>query len=191
MQNLIGVPILLGRTVLGTLYLTERGDERPFDEDDLAALQILAAHAAAAIDRAQAYQRVEEQRDQLRIILDSLPAGLMIVTAPDAQTELANAAACGLVFGSASPPSVLPVFGRDFQLHQADGTPLSLEQRMDARAQILQGDVVRNHQYLLESTDGRRVPVLAQIAPLPTPPGWSTGWSLYSRTSRDCEKRSS
>jgi two-component system phosphate regulon sensor histidine kinase PhoR len=171
MRTLVGVPIVLGGRVLGNLYLAERWDEQPFDEDDLAALQILATHAAAAIDRAQVYQRVEQQRDQLRIILDTLPAGLMIVAAPDAQTVLANAAACAMAFGSAPPPSVLPIYGRDFQLRQADGTPLSLEQRMDARAQLLQGDVIRNHQYLLESADGRRVPVLAQIAPLPNTAG--------------------
>jgi signal transduction histidine kinase len=166
MQTLLGVPILLGRRVLGNLYVTEREGEAPFDKDDLAALQILATHAAAAIDRAQVYYRVEEQRDQLRIILDSLPTAVMIVAAPNGQTELANAAACALSFGSASPPSAVPVYGRDFQLRQTDGTPLSLEQRMEARAQLLQGDVIRNHQYLLESADGRRIPVLAQIAPL-------------------------
>jgi len=170
-QILLSVPLLLGRKVLGNLYLLERKDERPFDEDDTAALQILANHAAAAIDRAQTYQRVEEQRDQLRVILDSLPAALMIVAAPDAHTELANAAACAMAFGSASSPSVLPVFGRDFQLHQADGTPLLLEQRLDVRTQRIQGGVIGNHQYLLESADGRRVPVLAQFAPLPDAAG--------------------
>src|SRR5215218_8823678 len=87
MRSLLGVPILLGGRVLGNLCLMEQGEEPPFDEDDLAALQIFATHAAAAIDRAQAYQRVEEQRDQLRIILDSLPAGLMILAAPDGHTE--------------------------------------------------------------------------------------------------------
>jgi PAS domain S-box-containing protein len=171
MRTLLGIPILLGRRVLGNLYLTERKDERPFDEDDLAALQILATHAAAAIDRAQAYHGVEEQRDQLRIILDTLPTGVMIVAAPDGRTELANAAACEMAFGSVAPPSALPVFGRDFNMHQADGAPLSLDQRMEARSQLLQGDVIRNHQYLLESADGRRMPVLAQIAPLTNPTG--------------------
>jgi signal transduction histidine kinase len=171
MQTLLGVPILLGGQVLGNLYLTDRGEERPFDEEDLAALQILATHAATAIDRAHAYHRVEEQRDQLRIILDSLPSAVMILAAPDGQTELANAAACTLSFGSAPPPGVLPVYYRDFQLRQADGTPLSLEQRLEARAQLLRGNVIRNHQYLVESADGRRVPVLAQVAPLPNAAG--------------------
>jgi signal transduction histidine kinase len=171
MQTLLGVPILLGGQVLGNLYLTEQGEERPFDEEDLAALQILTTRAAVAIDRAQAYHRMEEQRDQLRIILDNLPSAVMILAAPDGKTELANAVACAMSFGSAPPPGVLPVYGRDFQLHQADGTPLSREHRLEARARLLQGDVIRNHQYLLESADGRRVPVLAQVAPLPNAAG--------------------
>jgi signal transduction histidine kinase len=166
MRSLLSVPIILGGRVLGNLCLIEQGQECQFDEDDLAALQILATHAAAAIDRAQAYQGVEEQRDQLRIILDSLPSAVMIIGAPASRTELANAAACAMAFGSASPPAVLPVIGRDFHVHQADGAPLLLEQRIEARAQLLQGDVIRNQQYQLESADGRRVPVLAQIAPL-------------------------
>jgi K+-sensing histidine kinase KdpD len=171
MRTLLGVPILLGGQVLGNLYLTDRDEEQPFDEEDLAAVQILATHAAAAIDRAQAYHRVEEQRDQLRIILDSLPSAVVILAAPDGRTELANAAACAMAFGSAPPPGVLPVYGRDFQMHQADGTPLSLGQRLEARAQLLRGEVIRNHQYLLHSADGRRVPVLAQVAPLPNAAG--------------------
>jgi len=171
MRSLLSVPIILGGRVLGNLCLMEQGEECPFDEDDLAALQILATHAAAAIDRAQAYQGVEEQRDQLRIILDSLPSAVMIIAAPASRTELANAAACAMAFGSASPPAALPVIGRDFHVHQADGTPLLREQRIEARAQLLQGDVLRNQQYLLESADGRRIPVLAQMAPLPNAAG--------------------
>ena len=98
MRTLLGTPILLGERVLGNLYLTERLDGGPFDEDDLATVQVLAAHAATAIERAQLYRQVEvararaeEQRDQLRVILDSLPSGVMIVGA-DGTLELANAA---------------------------------------------------------------------------------------------------
>jgi PAS domain S-box-containing protein len=171
MRTLLGVPIVLGEQVLGNLYLAERWDAQPFDQDDLSALQVLAIHAAAAIDRAHAYQRAEEQRDQLRIILDSLPAGILIMGTPDAQTELANAAACDMVFGAPTLPGVLPVFGRDMQMLRADGTPLSHEQRLEVRAALQQGEVIRNQQFLLEGADGRRVPVLAQIAPLPNAAG--------------------
>ena len=165
MRSLLGVPVLLGTQTLGNLYVAERRDERPFDEDDLAAIQILAVHAAAAIDRANAYHRAEEHRDQLRTILDSLPAGVMILAAPDGAIELANAAMCEMIFGPAAPTGVLPIYGRDMRTLWADGMPMSHEERLGIRA--LKGEVCRNQQIIIEGADKRRVPALAQSAPLP------------------------
>jgi signal transduction histidine kinase len=169
MRTLIGVPLLLGDRVLGNLYLTERLDGEPFNERDLQALQILAVHAAAAIDRANAYQRVEAQRDQLRIILDSLPAGVMIVAAPDAQIELTNRSLTDTLFGPASPPGRLPLYNRDLRLLHSDGTPLSHMERPSIRA--LKGEALRNQQFMVESARGQRIPVLAQAVPLPNASG--------------------
>jgi PAS domain S-box-containing protein len=169
MRTLLGTPIVLGERALGNLYLTERGDGQPFDADDLAALQVLAAHAAAAIDRAHLYRRAEEQRDQLRVILDSLPAAVMILAAPDALVELANAAAIEMVFGPTPLAGAFPVYGRDMRMLRADGTPLPHEQRLPVRA--LRGEAIRNQQLLLERGDGSRVPLLAQAAPIPDASG--------------------
>lgn len=164
MRTLLGVPILLGERVLGNLYLTERADGEPFNEGDLQALQMLAVHAASAIDRARAYHRAEEQRDQLRIILDSLPAGVLIIRGAGDQVELTNRALSQMLFGAASPPGRLPVYNRDVRVLHADGTPLANEQRPTLRA--LKGEAVLNQQFLLETARGRRVPVLAQAVPL-------------------------
>ena len=165
MRFLLGVPILLGDHVLGNLDLTERKDGEPFDEDDLQALQVLAVHAAAAIDRARVSRRVEEQRDQLRIILDSLPAGVLILSGPDGRIELTNRALTEMLFGPTSPPGRLPDYNRDVRVLRADGTPLPHEQHPSIRA--LKGEVVRNQQLLVETARGQRVPVLTQAVPLP------------------------
>lgn len=170
MRSLLGTPILLGERVLGNLYLTERLEGEGFNEDDLAAVQILAAHAAAAIDRAHLYRQVEigrtraeEQRDQLRVILDSLPSGVMIGGA-DGAMELANTSALDMIFGNQPPSGTLPMYGRDFQMLQPDGAPLPASERPVNRA--LRGETVRNRQLLLESGDGSRLPILVQAAPL-------------------------
>jgi PAS domain S-box-containing protein len=170
MRSLLGVPILHGSRTLGNLYLTERLDDRPFTERDLGALQVLAAHAATAIDRAHLYrqleasgQRAEEQRDQLRVILDNLPSGVLIHSRQDG-IELANEAAIGMIFGKMAPGATLPVYGRDFRLLRLDGMPLTTEERPGQRA--LRGEAVRNQQVLIERVDGARLPVLAQASPL-------------------------
>ena len=169
MKTLLGVPVLLGERVLGTLYLTEREDGEPFDEEDLAALQVLAAHAAAAIDRAEAYRHAEQQRDQLRVILDSLPAGVLMLRAPDGRIEQANSTAVEMIFGAAGLTGVLPVYGRDVRVLDADGVPLTHEQRPGIRA--LNGEETRNHQLMLQCASGKRMPVLIQAAPLPDTAG--------------------
>lgn len=171
MTTLLGVPILLGPRPLGNLYLTERVDGRPFDGRDLEIVQVLAAHAAAAIDRAHLYRQLaasrleaEVQRDQLRTILDSLPAGVLIQTAPDGAIELANAAAVAMLLGPAPPVGTLPVPGRDYRVLQADGAPLANDQRPGLRA--LRGETIRNRQFLVKRWDGQQLPVLAQANPL-------------------------
>jgi signal transduction histidine kinase len=171
MNRLLGVPILLGERVLGNLYLTDREDGQPFTTEDLAAVQILAAHAASAIDRAQLYRQVaqarrnaEEQRDHLRAILDRLPTGVIIQHTPAAEVELSNAAFIELVIGPSAPPGALPVYERDFRWIDDAGRPILLEGRPARRA--LRGEVIRNQQFVLERADGARVPVLVQAAPL-------------------------
>jgi signal transduction histidine kinase len=171
MRSLLGTPVLLGDRVLGDIYLTDRLDSQPFDEDDLAAVQLLAAHAATAIERAQLYQQVqesrvraEEQRDQLRSILDNLPTAIVIQAPPDGRIELANAAAIDLIFGSRFPSGSLPSYDRDYRFLNADGTPIATTQRPDLRA--LRGDLIRSRQFQIERWDGTRLPVLVHAAPL-------------------------
>jgi signal transduction histidine kinase len=164
MRTLLGVPILFGDQALGNLYLTERADDAPFTLDDLATVRMLAAHAGAAIDRARLYRAMEEQRDQLRVILDHLPTGVLIQADPDGRVELANEAAVAMLLGAAAPRGTTPHYGRDYWLLQPDGAPVLAVDRPGLRA--LRGKAVRNQQLTLERWDGVRRPVLAQAAPL-------------------------
>lgn len=52
LRSILGVPLLLGKQVIGVLYAANRAT-RPFVRDDVALLVSLAAHAAIAIDNAR------------------------------------------------------------------------------------------------------------------------------------------
>ncbi len=72
MKTLLGVPILFGSRAIGNLYLTDKLHGALYDQQDLEIIQMLALHAASAIDRAQLYRQLEAahraaiaQRDQL------------------------------------------------------------------------------------------------------------------------------
>jgi PAS domain S-box-containing protein len=171
MKTLLGTPIVLGSRVLGNLYLTERMDGRPYDEADLELVQTLAAHAAAAIDRAQLYRQIETaranavaQRDQVRVIVDQLPTAVLIHVPPDGRIELANDAALRLLLGGEPAATDGLQYGREFRMLEESGERIPQDRRLDVRA--LRGETTRNRQLLLERADGTRIPVLCQAAPL-------------------------
>ncbi len=64
MKSFLGVPIMSKGKHLGSLYLTDRVDGQPFSEDDQQMVELLAAHAAVAIENA----RLSEQLQKLAVI---------------------------------------------------------------------------------------------------------------------------
>jgi signal transduction histidine kinase len=56
MESFLGVPILLGDTLLGLIYLTEKEDYFEFTENDERVIETLAAYAAVAISNSRLYK---------------------------------------------------------------------------------------------------------------------------------------
>ena len=169
MRAMLGVPIMLGERTLGDLYMTERIDG-DYTIADLEMVQVLAAHAARAIERAQLYsvveqgqQRAEAQRDQLQVILDSLPSGILIYALPNAHVEMSNDTARALVRGDTAE-NELPQTELPYRLSTLEGDVLPVEDYPSRRA--LRGETIRNAQLVLERLDGSRFPIFVQAEPL-------------------------
>lgn len=168
MHSMLGVPITLGERTLGDLYLTERIGG-PYTEADLEIVQVLAAHAARAIERAQLYSAVEQgqhraeaERDQLQTILDSLPSGILIYAMPETHVEMSNQTARAFIHGDqveTVPQAALP-----YRLLTLEGEPLDSASYPSRRA--LRGETIRNAQVIMERLDGTRFPIFVQAAPL-------------------------
>ncbi|RMG92675.1 MAG: GAF domain-containing protein [Chloroflexi bacterium] len=58
MESFLGVPIIAGSEVLGNLYLTEKIGADEFSASDQELVELLAAHAAIAIQNARLYEQV-------------------------------------------------------------------------------------------------------------------------------------
>lgn len=58
MTSFIGVPVMAAGQTLGNLYLTNKHNADEFSEDDLELVEMLAAHAAIAIQNARLYEQV-------------------------------------------------------------------------------------------------------------------------------------
>ncbi|WP_298345698.1 GAF domain-containing protein [Ferrimicrobium sp.] len=73
MQHFLGVPIITGEKVFGNIYVTDRLDDQPFDQVDLAILETLATGAAAVIGNLllrQALALAQIEDDRARIARD-------------------------------------------------------------------------------------------------------------------------
>ncbi|HEY2637868.1 MAG TPA: GAF domain-containing sensor histidine kinase, partial [Solirubrobacteraceae bacterium] len=107
MASFLGVPIVSRGGVLGAFYLTEKIGAGEFSEGDQRLIEMLAAHAAVAIENARLYERsrelsaIEERNRLARDLHDSVvqklfgvvlaaqsAATLLDRSAPEARTEV-------------------------------------------------------------------------------------------------------
>jgi len=65
MRSFLGVPISAFGRPVGQIYLTERVGEPEFTEEDQNLIEMLAAHAAAAIENARLYRQVQDREGEL------------------------------------------------------------------------------------------------------------------------------
>jgi len=65
MRSFLGVPISAFGRPVGQIYLTERIGETEFTEEDQNLIEMLAAHAAAAIENARLYRQVQDREGEL------------------------------------------------------------------------------------------------------------------------------
>jgi signal transduction histidine kinase len=88
MESFLGVPIMIGGTPFGNLYLTEKQHGGQFSAADEEAVTMLSEFAGFAIDHARRYTGAKEHRDELQRTVAALNATTQIARAVGAETDL-------------------------------------------------------------------------------------------------------
>ena len=73
MRSFLGVPIVARGAVIGALYLTEKEDGSTFSLDDQKVIELLAAHAAIAIENARLHERSRELSGRASFLAAAMP----------------------------------------------------------------------------------------------------------------------
>jgi signal transduction histidine kinase len=101
MRSFLGVPIVSRSEVIGAIYLTEKHDGSHFSAEDQRLIELLAAHAAIAIQNARLHERsrelsiVEERNRLARDLHDNVTQRLFgVKLAAESALTLLNRDAC-------------------------------------------------------------------------------------------------
>jgi len=88
MHGFLGAPIRIRGEAWGNIYLTEKEGGDDFDDEDVAAVVLLAEWAAIAIHNARLFEQSEERRTELERALRGMEASADIALAVGAETQL-------------------------------------------------------------------------------------------------------
>lgn len=177
LRTTIGVPVRTGRTITAVLVVGTHAWRQP-PEEELAALQAVAAHAAQGIANARRYADERRDADRLRSILAGAPDAMVVATGPDLVVARANVQASRL-FGAATDGLV----GRQLtELAAPAARP-----RLRALALELAGggaDEVKGEQLHALRSDGSAFAAEVTLSPLTTADG-----PMVAVTFRDISER--
>lgn len=165
MKSFLGVPITARGRVLGNLYLTEKRGAAEFTDEDEQLVELLARHAAIAIEHAQLYRQVELQQQRLQVVIDQLPEAILLVASDPEQVRIANRQASAVLGWEIHPPIPLEDFVRRNPRFTMDGRPIALDQLHVVLA-LRQGRQTVRQEIQLQRPDGRLLTLLVNAAPL-------------------------
>lgn len=166
MRSFLGVPIVARGRVVGNLYLTEKRFGGEFTDEDARLVELLARHAAVAIENARLYSAIELQEERLRAIIDQLPEAILLIEpGPDELVTMANSQASELVGWEITTPITVDEFLARNPRFDADGAPVGRSNIPMVRS-LLDGAIVSRQELRLLRADGEMITILVNSTPL-------------------------
>ncbi len=163
MKSFLGVPLMLGETSLGNLYLTEKMDAEEFTPEDEDALLLFASHAALAINNAKQYGTLEEERRRLESLVSLSPVGVLIIEAGTRRIITANREAERILGARYRQGEVIEDHDL-FSTQARDAADLGEEPPI-YRA-LVRGEMVRAIEIMQETTYGHTILTVVSAAPI-------------------------
>lgn len=189
LRGILGAPLLdaQGRPT-GLIMVSDRklGD---FTQEDEAALTQIAAMASLGIQHVQARDRAEkraaeaeEGRSILDALMENIPEGISIATAPDVYITMVSRYGRELIGRADHEISGIGI--ESWNIFYPDGeTPVANEDLPLSRA-VLRGEVTTEAELIVETATGGKVPVLCNACPIRDREGKVTGGIIAWRDIR-------
>lgn len=166
MRTFLGVPIVARGTVLGNLYLTEKRYRSEFTDDDARLVELLARHAAVAIENARLYAALDDQQERLRTIISNLPEAILVIEPGAEETiTMANSQASELVGWPISTPISVDQFLARNPRFDSQGGRVDRNSIPMVRS-LLNGETISRHELRLLRPSGEMITILVNSTPV-------------------------
>lgn len=165
MTSFLGVPIRIADDAVGNLYLTEKAGADEFSDDDQRIVERLARHAAIAVINARRFAESEEQRRQLRTIIDHMPDGVTIREAPGGRLLMANRIALNLLGVGTLPRSGFAETASGFRPARPSGERIDPRDTPTARA-LLKGEGSIDEEIVVQDARGQQTHLAVSAIPV-------------------------
>ena len=166
MKSFLGVPIISREgSIIGSLYLSEKRLGKRFTYEDEFLIQLLARHAAVAIENAELYRRMEGEERRLERILDQLPEAVMLVERDAERVVGMNRKARHLLTVDSPLPVPLAVITEHCDFSGPDGEDIAIDDTVLMKS-IRSGLEISRAEMTLSNGTGRRRTLLVNSAPV-------------------------
>lgn len=166
MKSFLGVPIIArSGEVIGSLYLAEKQAAGGFTADDEHLIELLARHAAVAIDNARLYRRLEIDERRLGQILDELPEAVMLLEQGPDRVVVMNQQARRLLDVDPALPIDLEHFCPDCVFYSASEAVVGIEETPFVRS-LLTGTPAEREEMSVLTPRGKQRTLLVNSAPV-------------------------
>lgn len=161
------VPMLSAGRATGLLSLFSRRP-RAYRQAELSFLMAVGGHLGGQLDAVRARAQAEEERQRLRLVIDALPEGVIIIDR-HGRMQMYNQAALRMLGLTLTAEGQPVQRAADYQLRPAAGRTYRGADEYVALA--VAGQAVQGAEMVMRRPDGSEVPLRVTVAPIRTPEG--------------------
>jgi sigma-B regulation protein RsbU (phosphoserine phosphatase) len=168
---IVGIPLKVGNRFYGVALLGFPGS-REVSKREYNLLNIFSSRCAIAVERAQAYEQMEqaekramEDRERLQAIIDNLPQAVIIANGPDGSVYMANKVALQLCGIDIIPATVFRNHPNAFNVCMTNGDPVDWTELPLYRSYNY-GETRTGDELLVTHPDGQQVTILVNSVPM-------------------------
>ncbi|HEX2923503.1 MAG TPA: ATP-binding protein [Chloroflexota bacterium] len=171
-RGMLGAPMRVDAEFTGVVHV-DFLEAREFTRSEAHLLEVVAERAALAIRQAMLLQAAQDERNRLRVLIDTAPIGIVFCTAPTGALALYNKASEVILGRSLAPQVGIPGRSVFTGAVHPDGKPFAKGELPVSRS--LRGETCIGVEVLVRQPSGRKVFILANCAPIRDPKGQVVG----------------